>query len=63
MDRLYFDYFSTAIAPLANEKKITFLMPSQQSMERIPDQKLNALSGIHLAKVRFNSSILSNVNS
>ena len=62
MDRLYFDFFSTAIAPLANEKKMTFFMPSQQSMERIPDQKLNALSGIQLAKVRFNSSILMRIN-
>ena len=53
-ERLYQDYFYTVVAPLVWGQKMTFFMPSQQFMEKIPDRKLNALSGLNLAKVRFN---------
>ena len=42
---------------------MTFFMPAQQALERIPDMKLSALAGIQLAEVRIYGQTWGNCNS
>ena len=50
-ERIYERHFGLVVAPLSYEKKITFFLPSDQALDRIPGGKLLTLSGENLAEV------------
>lgn len=50
-EKLYGEYFTSVISPIGTNDRVTFFMPSENALRKIPRAKLNALNGLELANV------------
>ena len=50
MERLYANYYQTAIQPITGEK-VTFFLPSEKALQAIPAGELDRVSDANLANV------------